>query len=142
MRVRYRLRDPDMLRRVMDTPGRGVPYTVRTLAEAAQLKPGLVGHLVSGRNQTCDMEAAHVISEALGVAVLVLFEPPTSPDPHSLTQSGIDKEEECASDPAPHPASSISLTQSPDLASPPGSASAPARFAPGGTRGEARVRGV
>ncbi|MFE2046622.1 hypothetical protein ACFXAZ_38070 [Streptomyces sp. NPDC059477] len=100
--MRYDLRDPEMLRRIMATPGRGVPFTVRTLASATGLGAGLIGHLLSGRSLSCDMEAAHQIAEALGVAVLVLFVPPTSPDPREPVQMGSMMEEECRHDRAHH----------------------------------------
>lgn len=66
----------------MDHPGRGIPYTVRSLAAAIGLSRSLVGHLLSGERKDCDSEAAHAIAGALGVAVLVLFMPPASPDPN------------------------------------------------------------
>lgn len=84
MRVRYRLRDRGVLQYVMHHPGRGTPYTVRSLASAVGLSHhSLIGHLVSGQRAECDAHTAHGISEALGVAVLVLFAPPSSPDPNN-----------------------------------------------------------
>lgn len=81
MSVRYAVRDPEKLRWVMDHPGRGVPYTVRSLAAAIGLTHhSSVGHLLSGERKDCDSEVAHAIAGALGVAVLVLFAPPASPD--------------------------------------------------------------
>ncbi|MFE3400745.1 helix-turn-helix domain-containing protein [Streptomyces anulatus] len=94
----------------MENPGRGVPFSVRQLAEAVGLAPATVGHLVSGRMTTCDMEAAHALSEALGVAVLVLFAPPSSPNPNiSAPGDSPDAVETRRDDPcelarAPHPA--------------------------------------
>lgn len=82
MSVRYTLRDPKALRWVMDHPGRGTPYTIRTLADAIGLTHhSLVGHLLSGRTKDCDQDVAHALAGAVGVAVLVLFAPPSSPDP-------------------------------------------------------------
>ncbi|WP_458089301.1 hypothetical protein [Streptomyces malaysiensis] len=79
--MRYTLRDPGMLRKVMQYPGRGAPYSIRELAEAIELKHhSLVGHLLTGERDDCDSNVAHAIAGALGVAVLVLFAPPTSPD--------------------------------------------------------------
>jgi hypothetical protein len=77
--LRYALRDPDIFRWVMDHPGCGVPYSVRTLADASGCKPGLIGALLTGRQKSAGMGDAHKITEALGVAVLVLFAPPSSP---------------------------------------------------------------
>lgn len=79
--IRYTLRDPEVFRKIMDTPGRGAPYSTRTLAVAAGLKHHhLVQRLADGKQETCDIDEAHRIAEALGVAVLVLFVPPTSPE--------------------------------------------------------------
>ncbi|GAA0453740.1 hypothetical protein GCM10009544_15630 [Streptomyces stramineus] len=79
--MRYTLRDRNILQWVMQHPGRGAPYTVRSLAEAIGLTHhSLVGHLLSGRTRDCDLETAHAIAGAVGVAVLVLFAPPASPE--------------------------------------------------------------
>jgi DNA-binding XRE family transcriptional regulator len=64
----------------MDHPGRGVPYSVRTLAQAAGVSRSLIGHLLTGERDDCDMKGAHAIAEVVGVAVLVLFAPPASPN--------------------------------------------------------------
>lgn len=81
MRVRYILRDRRILQWVMDHPGRGVPHTTRSLSEAAGLTHhSTVGHLLSGRHGACDAETAHAIAREVGVAVLVLFAPPASPE--------------------------------------------------------------
>lgn len=78
--VRYKLRDRTILRWVMDHPGRGAPYTTRSLAAAVQRHHSLIGHLLTGEREDVAGGDAHAISEALGVAVLVLFMPPTSPN--------------------------------------------------------------
>lgn len=78
--VRYKLRDRTILRWVMDHPGRGVPYTTRSLAGAIQRHHSLIGHLLTGERDDVSSDDAHAIAEALGVAVLVLFVPPTSPN--------------------------------------------------------------
>lgn len=80
MRVRYALRDLDTFKKIMKSPGRGVPYTVRTLAEESGVSRSQVGHLVSGERRSLDVNEAHAVAEALGVAVLVLFMPPSSPE--------------------------------------------------------------
>jgi len=77
--VRYELRDLSVLKWVMEHPGRGVPYSVRTLAEASGISRSQVGRLVSGELPDLPVHEAHQMSEALGVAVLVLFMPPPSP---------------------------------------------------------------
>lgn len=82
MRVRYRLRSRQWLQFVMNNPGRGAPYSIRDLAEAAGIKHhSIIGHLLTGERDDCLVVDAHAISEALGVAVLVLFAPPASPNP-------------------------------------------------------------
>lgn len=86
MAVRYELRDLNVFRWVMEHPGRGAPYSVRTLADAAGLKSSTVGHLVNGRTKTCEADAAHALTRVLGVAILVLFAPPASPE-----QNGSDR---------------------------------------------------
>ncbi|MEU3613411.1 helix-turn-helix transcriptional regulator [Streptomyces sp. NPDC006872] len=63
----------------MKTPGRGKPYTVRDLAEASGVSRSQVGRLHSGDLDHLDVIDAHAIAEALGVGVLVLFMPPSSP---------------------------------------------------------------
>lgn len=81
MRDRYTLRNREFFQHVMQYPGRGAPYTVRSLAAAAGLSHhSLIGHLSSGTRTDCDAPTAHRIAEAVGVAVLVLFAPPSSPE--------------------------------------------------------------
>lgn len=82
MGVRYDLRDKKILRWVMDHPGRGAPYTTRSLGDAIGRHHSLIGHLLTGERHDCDAVDAHAISEAVGVAVLVLFAPPASPNPN------------------------------------------------------------
>jgi hypothetical protein len=83
--TRYTLKDPEMFRRVMASPGTGKPYTVRSLAEASGCGPGLIQKLASGKQDTADMHDAHAISESLGVAILVLFMPPVTPNRVTMT---------------------------------------------------------
>lgn len=92
--VRYHLRNRQVLRWVMDHPGRGTPYTIRELATVSHCSHSLIGHLLSGRQGDCDMEVAHGVASALGVAVLVLFLPPTSPDQNEPTTHQNDQPEE------------------------------------------------
>ncbi|MER5461599.1 XRE family transcriptional regulator [Streptomyces sp. NPDC002668] len=81
MNVRYDLRDPKILRWTMDHPGRGTPYSIRELAETVGLTHhALIGHLLTGERQDCDITTAHRIAGAVGVAILVLFAPPASPE--------------------------------------------------------------
>lgn len=94
MSRRYALRDRNVLRWVMDHPGRGAPYSVRTLADASGCSAGLIGGLLSGRQKTASPDDAHDLSEALGLAVLVLFAPSPSPygDESSTESPPTDKE--------------------------------------------------
>jgi len=81
VRDRYTLRNREFFQYVMQYPGRGAPYTVRSLAEAVGLRHhSLIGHLSSGARTDCDATTAHRIAEAVGVAVLVLFAPPAAPN--------------------------------------------------------------
>lgn len=83
MSVRYDLRSKQILRWVMDHPGRGAPYTTRSLGDRIGKHHSLIGHLLTGERRDCDADVAHAISEAVGVAVLVLFAPPASPNPNA-----------------------------------------------------------
>jgi hypothetical protein len=64
----------------MDHPGRGAPYSVRTLADASGCSAGLIGGLLSVRQKTADVDDAIAIAETLGVCMPVLFAPPSSPE--------------------------------------------------------------
>lgn len=77
LNVRYTLRNRPLFRYLMEHPGRGTPYTVRDLAEVAACPASTVGHLRSGRQDAVDSDVAENLAEALGVAILVLFVPPT-----------------------------------------------------------------
>lgn len=79
MSVRYTLRDLETFKKIMEAPGRGVPYTVRDLAEASGVSRSQIGRLLTGELNHLDVNDAHAIAEALGVAVLVLFAPPCVP---------------------------------------------------------------
>ena len=79
MSVRYRLRDLATFKKIMESPGRGVPYTVRDLADATGVSRSQIGRLLTGDLDNLDVNDAHAVAEALGVAVLVLFMPPSSP---------------------------------------------------------------
>lgn len=79
MNVRYALRDLETFKKIMECPGRGVPYSVRDLADATGVSRSQVGRLLTGELTHLDVNDAHSVSEAFGVAVLVLFVPPASP---------------------------------------------------------------
>jgi transcriptional regulator with XRE-family HTH domain len=79
----------------MDNPGRGAPFSVRTLADAAGLRGhSLIGHLLTGKRHEAGVADAHAIAEAVGVAVLVLFAPSASPDPNETTTDAHPENEE------------------------------------------------
>lgn len=82
MSVRYDLKSKQILQWVMDNPGRGVPYTTRSLGAAIGRHHSLIGHLLTGERRNCDMADAHAIARSVGVGVLVLFAPPASPEPN------------------------------------------------------------
>lgn len=77
--VRYGLRDLETFKKIMESPGRGVPFTVRDLAEATGVSRSQIGRILTGELNHLDVNDAHAVAEALGVAVLVLFIPPASP---------------------------------------------------------------
>lgn len=93
MSRRYTLRSPDILRWVMGHPGRGVPYSVRELARAAECSPSLIGGLLTGRQKSAGMEDAHAIAEAAGVAILVLFAPAATPNRVEVTTEDAHRKE-------------------------------------------------
>lgn len=74
------LKSAQIFKWVMKNPGRGAPYGYDSLAEASGCGPGLIEKLATGRQKTADMEDAHSLVEALGVALLVLFMPSASPE--------------------------------------------------------------
>jgi plasmid maintenance system antidote protein VapI len=77
---RVPLHAPEALRFIMSHPGRGTPYTVRSLAEAADCKPATIGHLLSGRQRSTDQATALRIAGALGCDAGALFILPSSTD--------------------------------------------------------------
>lgn len=64
----------------MLNPGRCKSFSVRTLAEASGVKPGVIEKLLTGRQRTADIDDAIALTEALGVTINPLFAPPSSPD--------------------------------------------------------------
>jgi transcriptional regulator with XRE-family HTH domain len=74
------LRDPKIFRWIMENPGRGKPYSIRALADASGVNRNTVEKLAKGTQKSADVNDAHSLVEALGVSVLVLFMPPSSPE--------------------------------------------------------------
>jgi len=83
--VRYELRSRQILRWVMDHPGREVPFSTRTLAAEIGRHHSLVGHLLTGERRHVGAEDAQAIAEAVGVDLRVLFAPTASPDRNGPT---------------------------------------------------------
>lgn len=78
--MRYAVRDLDYLQRTLKTPGRGAPYEAPELAKEVGISRSQMYRILGGDVPDVPMDLAHAISEALGVAVLVLFAPPSSPN--------------------------------------------------------------
>ena len=64
----------------MKHPGRGAPFGYDSLAKASGCGRGLIEKLATGKQDTADVNDAHSLVEAMGVAILVLFAPPASPE--------------------------------------------------------------
>lgn len=82
---RWTLKSPEWFRWVMKNPGRGAPFGYDSLAEAAGCGSGLIEKLATGKQETADVLDATAIAEATGVAILVLFTPPTTPNRVGMT---------------------------------------------------------
>lgn len=78
----------------MEHPGRGKPFSIRALAAASGVNRNTVEKLAKGTQKSADVNDAHSLVEALGVGVLVLFMPPSSPnlDDSSLESPPVEKE--------------------------------------------------
>jgi len=77
---RYTLKSAEIFRYAMKNPGRGAPYGYDSLAQASGCGRGLIEKLATGKQRTADVNDAHALVEAFGVAVLFLFAPPASPE--------------------------------------------------------------
>lgn len=64
----------------MLNPGRGESFSVRSLAEESGVGKGVIEKLLAGQQRTADVLDAIALAEALGVAILVLFAPRSSPE--------------------------------------------------------------
>lgn len=76
--MRYVLRDVELLKKIMEHPGRGESYSIRDLAAATQVTKSKIERLVRGDLDWLDVNEAHRVVESLGVTVLILFVPPVS----------------------------------------------------------------
>jgi transcriptional regulator with XRE-family HTH domain len=76
----------------MQFPGRGRPYSVRTLADESGVSRGVIDKLLTGKQDDADVDDATALAEAVGSAIFPLFAPPSSPksirtSPQSATRS-------------------------------------------------------
>lgn len=76
----------------MQHPGRGEPYTVRTLAKAADCNPATIGHLLAGRQESTAKLRAERIARALGCSTRTLFMSAASTDSSDPYTESSDKE--------------------------------------------------
>lgn len=72
---RMRLRDPALLRQLMEHTGDGTRATVRDLAAAAEVHASIIGRLLTGAQTTAPAEAAAGVAARIGVDLLVLWTP-------------------------------------------------------------------
>lgn len=72
---RFRLRDPKLLRTLMQHTGDGTRTTVRDLADRASVHHSFVGKIIAGEQETVTAEVATAISRRIGVDLLVLWSP-------------------------------------------------------------------
>lgn len=89
---RWTLKSHQWFRWVMKNPGRGAPYGYDSLAEASGCGSGLIEKLATGKQDTADVDDATSLAESLGVAILVLFAPPATPNQVTPTTDPDQKE--------------------------------------------------
>ncbi len=77
---RWTLRSISVFKHYMQFPGRGQSFSVRTLAEASGVSAGVIDKLITGKQDTADVEDATALAEAVGSAIFPLFAPPASPE--------------------------------------------------------------
>lgn len=92
-RPRYTLKSAEKFRWFMENPWTGIPFTVRSLAEASGVGPGLIQKLASGKQDTADVLVAHALVRTFGCSILNLFAPPVTPNCVTATTDD-DPEEE------------------------------------------------
>jgi transcriptional regulator with XRE-family HTH domain len=78
----------------MEFPGRGKPYSVRTLAEESGVSQGVIDKLLTGRQSNADVDDATALAETVGSAIFPLFAPPSSPDPNRTSRTPTPASEE------------------------------------------------
>lgn len=72
---RMRLRDPDLLRRLMQHTGDGSRATIRDLAASAGVHPSHIGELLTGAQDTASADVAAGVAQRVGVDLLVIWTP-------------------------------------------------------------------
>ena len=91
---RWTLRSIPLLRHYMEFPGRGKPFSVRSLAEESGVSQGVIEKLLTGRQPTADVDDATALSEAVGSAIFPLFAPPSSPNVNRSSRTSTPTSEE------------------------------------------------
>ncbi|MFB7672887.1 XRE family transcriptional regulator [Kitasatospora purpeofusca] len=71
----WKIRDPELLERLMKCTGTGTPVTQRELAKAASASHGTIGNLLNGAIEYVPEAVANGIVDRIGVDLLVLFAP-------------------------------------------------------------------
>jgi hypothetical protein len=71
----------------MQFPGRGQSFSVRTLAEASGVSAGVIEKLITGKQDTADVDDATALAETVGSAIFPLFAPPSSPEPNRTSRT-------------------------------------------------------
>lgn len=94
MSRRWSLRSIPVFKHYMQFPGRGRPFSVRTLAIESGVSQGVIEKLLTGRQRTADVLDATALAEAVGSAIFPLFAPPTSPDPNRSSRPSTPMSEE------------------------------------------------
>lgn len=72
---RFRLRDPKLLRTLMQHTGDGSKTTVRELADRAEVHHSFVYKLLTGEQKTAEVPVASAVARRIGVDLLILWAP-------------------------------------------------------------------
>ncbi|MFJ9633695.1 hypothetical protein ACIRU8_38985 [Streptomyces sp. NPDC101175] len=91
---RWTLRDITVFRHYMKFPGRGRPFSVRTLAEESGVSVGVIDKLITGKQDNVDVDDATALAEAVGSTIFPLFAPPASPEPIRTSRTPTQTSEE------------------------------------------------
>lgn len=84
---RWTLRSVYVFKHYMQFPGRGRPFSVRTLAEESGVSQGVIDKLLTCKQDNFDVDDATALAEAVGSAIFPLFAPPSSPDPKQTSRN-------------------------------------------------------